>query len=59
VGLPYASFLIGAVNTASISNPPDPQGRKPSLALFAQDNWKVTRKLTLDYGLRWDHNCKL
>ena len=22
--------------------------------MFAQDSWKVTRKLTLDYGLRWD-----
>ena len=55
VGLPYASFLLGAVNSASISNPNDPQSRKPSLSLFVQDNWKVTRKLTLDYGLRWDH----
>jgi hypothetical protein len=23
-------------------------------ALFAQDTWKITRKLTLDYGIRWD-----
>src|SRR6185312_10296503 len=22
--------------------------------IFAQDTWKVTRKLTLNYGLRWD-----
>ena len=22
--------------------------------MYAQDSWKVTRKLTLDYGLRWD-----
>ncbi len=21
---------------------------------FAQDTWKITRKMTLDYGLRWD-----
>jgi len=55
VGLPYASFLMGLVNTASISNPVDPQTRKPSWSLFAQDNWKITRKLTLDYGLRWDY----
>ena len=24
--------------------------------LFAQDQWRVTRKLTLNYGLRWDAN---
>src|SRR4029077_4422409 len=24
-------------------------------AVYLQDSWKVTRKLTLDYGLRWDY----
>jgi Carboxypeptidase regulatory-like domain/TonB dependent receptor len=55
VGLPYASFLLGLVNTASIGNPTSPQTRKPSWSLFLQDNWKVTHKLTLDYGVRWDY----
>lgn len=54
-GMGYASFLLGLVNNAAISNPTDPQSRKPSISFFVQDNWKVTRKLTLDYGLRWDH----
>ena len=27
---------------------------KAQWALFLQDSWKATRKLTLDYGLRWD-----
>jgi hypothetical protein len=55
VGFNYASFLLGAVNTASVSNPQDPQYRRPAWSTFAQDTWKVTRQLTLDYGLRYDY----
>ena len=55
VGFAYASFLLGAVNSGSINPPFDPQFRRKSLSLFLQDNWKATRKLTLDYGLRWDY----
>jgi len=55
VGLPYASFLLGEVDSASISNPTDPQGRKHSWGLYAQDSWKITRKLSIEYGLRWDY----
>ncbi|HEV3200720.1 MAG TPA: TonB-dependent receptor [Bryobacteraceae bacterium] len=54
VGFGYASFLLGLVNSASVANAQDPQMRKQSWGLYVQDNWKVTRKLTLDYGLRWD-----
>ena len=34
--------------------PQDPQFRKTSWSLFAQDTWKATRKLTFTYGVRWD-----
>ena len=54
IGFGYASFLLGRVNNASISNPADPQFRRQAWGLFAQDNWKLTRKLTLDIGLRYD-----
>ncbi|HWE00735.1 MAG TPA: carboxypeptidase-like regulatory domain-containing protein, partial [Bryobacteraceae bacterium] len=53
VGFPYASFLLGLVDSASVETPQDPQFRKTSYALYLQDNFKVTRTLTLDYGLRW------
>jgi hypothetical protein len=55
IGLPYASFLLGLVDSASIPPTQDPGYTKTSMALYVQDTWKVTRKLTLDYGIRWDY----
>ena len=54
IGLPYASYLLGLVDSASVPPTQDPDYRKTSMAIYIQDTWKVTRKLTLDYGLRWD-----
>lgn len=54
IGHPYASFLLGRANSASVSNPSDPQYRRYAFGMFAQDTWKLRRNLTLDYGLRWD-----
>lgn len=59
VGHPYASFLLGATSSASISNQQDPHYRKSAFSLFLQDTWKVTRKLTLDYGIRWDRQTAI
>jgi hypothetical protein len=55
VGHGYASFLLGGPSTATIANQQDPHYRKANWTVFAQDTWKVTRRLTLDYGLRWDY----
>ncbi len=57
VGLPYASFLLGLVNNASVSNPTDPNWRKPAVSVFAQDTWRVKGALTIDYGIRWDRQA--
>ena len=35
VGLPYASFLLGMVNNAFVSNQTDPNWRKPAVSVFA------------------------
>ena len=50
----YASFLLGQADSASIVSPMDIQLRRNSWDVFLQDTWKVTRRLTLDYGVRWD-----
>jgi outer membrane receptor protein involved in Fe transport len=53
-GFTYASFLLGLADNGYTSVPNVTRLGKNAEAWFAQDTWKVTRKLTLDYGLRWD-----
>jgi hypothetical protein len=55
VGLGYASFLLGLLDQAGVTAVRDPQWRKQAYSLYAQDNWRINRKLTFDYGLRWDY----
>ena len=56
IGLPYASFLLGAVNNYQVDSPAVAKLGKHQLGFYAQDSWKVTRKLTLDLGLRYDYS---
>jgi len=58
-GFIYASFLLGLADDGYTSVPANTRLGKKALGLFAQDTWKVTRKLTLDYGLRWDFETYL
>lgn len=58
VGWGFASFLLGNVNSASETTPYNLYGRRKSMSLFAQDSYKVTPKLTLSLGLRWDYNFR-
>ena len=58
-GFAYASFLLGLVNNVSIANPIDPRLGKKVFGAYVQDSWKVTRKLTVDYGLRYDYSTYL
>ena len=53
-GNSYASFLLGAVNSASMQDPHPANNRAYTWGFFAQDDFKISRKLTINYGLRWD-----
>jgi hypothetical protein len=56
IGFPYASFLLGLVNTGTVNPPAALRTGKLFTSFFAQDSWKVTRKLTFTYGLRYDYD---
>jgi hypothetical protein len=53
-GSTWGSFLLGQYDSLSAGNGSNTGYRRTSWALFIQDTFKVTRKLTLDYGIRWD-----
>ena len=55
-GLGLASFLLGQVQsfTRYVSNSTDAAERQKRLFSYAQDTWRVTPKLTVNYGLRWE-----
>jgi hypothetical protein len=57
-GTPIASFLLGYPDNSSVSHvtAPDVDAMAKHYAVFAQDDWKITRNLTLNYGLRWEYH---
>ena len=56
-GFSYASYILGAVNTTSTTLQPftDIGDRYHPISPYFQDDFKLTPKLTLNVGLRWDY----
>jgi hypothetical protein len=54
-GDPFASFLLGQVQTASQTIPVYPTFREGYTATWVNDEFKVTDSLTLTLGLRFDY----
>jgi hypothetical protein len=53
-GSGYASFLLGATDGGGINNIHNVDYHRPIYAFFAQDDWKVSDRMTLNLGLRYE-----
>ncbi|MES1258356.1 MAG: TonB-dependent receptor [Acidobacteriota bacterium] len=55
-GVAYADFLLGYAKSWSASVSPEYGGRLKNPGVFIQDDFKLSPKLTLNMGLRWEGN---
>jgi hypothetical protein len=53
-GLGLADFLMGYVSTTSNGPVSAKNKRAETISFYAADTWKLSSKLTLNYGLRWE-----
>jgi hypothetical protein len=54
-GSPVADFLLGAVDGSNFSTSTRIEGRATMWAGYFQDDWKVTRRLTVNLGARYEY----
>ncbi|MBM3760283.1 MAG: hypothetical protein FJW36_08560 [Acidobacteria bacterium] len=53
-GSNLAQFLTGDVSSAAIDRILGNSNHGIAISMFLQDDWKVSRRLTVNVGLRWD-----
>jgi hypothetical protein len=53
-GSDFADFLLGIPSQYNQSQLQPFYGRNKYIGIYGQDNWRVSRNLTFNYGLRWD-----
>jgi hypothetical protein len=58
IGNPFASFLLGypdETDLVEVTNP-NMEASANHYAVYTQDDWKVSSRLTINYGLRWEYH---
>ncbi len=58
-GNELATFLLGYPTTAYVDRNIDPAFTNNYFAAFMQDDWKITPRLSLNLGLRWDYEAPM
>jgi len=53
-GLDFADFLLGVPSSYTQGQASSFYNRNLYMAAFAQDSWKATSQLTVNFGVRWD-----
>ncbi|MCL5744308.1 MAG: TonB-dependent receptor, partial [Acidobacteria bacterium] len=55
IGEGLASFLLGLPTGGYVDRNPSYAEQSGYTALFLQDDWRISRKLTINMGLRWEY----
>ena len=57
-GYGFATLLLGAVSNATVTTHVGEAFNAYMTSAFVQDDWRVTRRLSINLGLRWDFQQK-
>jgi len=53
-GVGFASFMLGLGSSGNVVTPSPYSYRNYYGGVYASDSWQVSRKLTVNYGVRWE-----